>query len=329
MPPYGRWSLPPNEYGTREGMASLSFNFFGEGAFHEEVYTPERGYFAQGIEEPQTWVFRRMYGDAVIAARLLQAQAEADAAKVGAMGLSQGGGMALWLGAWCPVVSAVCADLPFLSDVGRTLTANVVRYPLREVREVMDAMPLGEPRVMNTLSYFDTGFVAEQCAIPTQVSLGLRDPATRPPTVQRIFERLPGEKRLIEYAGGHDWDPQMVPEQPRVAPAVVRRVRLSPFPSGGSARPLGSPDGVTSRSLVQAPHPPFGHLPLKGKDLTLEILPFRGRCPLKGADGAPRRESRGGAPSPFGDPSPKGKDLPTDPTRRSCRRPGPGARRGE
>jgi cephalosporin-C deacetylase len=35
VPPYGRESKLPDEYGTRTGMVSLSFNFHGEDAFHQ------------------------------------------------------------------------------------------------------------------------------------------------------------------------------------------------------------------------------------------------------------------------------------------------------
>lgn len=211
VPPYGRWSMKPNEYGTREGMVSLSFNLHGEEAFHEETYRTERGYFAEGVERPNTWIFRRIYQDCVIAARLLQAQAEVGEGTVAAMGMSQGAGISVWLGAWCPAVRAVCADMPFLSGIGETLLNSIVRYPLKEVRDAMDAMPLGEARVMDTLSYFDTSFHAEHCAVPTQVSLGQKDPACRPPTVERVFSALPGPKRLIQYEGGHDWHAGMVP----------------------------------------------------------------------------------------------------------------------
>ena len=43
IPPYGRESLLPNAYGTREGFVSLSFNFFGHEAFHQEKYVTARG----------------------------------------------------------------------------------------------------------------------------------------------------------------------------------------------------------------------------------------------------------------------------------------------
>ncbi|HCM74400.1 MAG TPA: hypothetical protein DIS87_09695, partial [Armatimonadetes bacterium] len=114
VPPYSRWSMMPNEYGTRPGMCSLSFNFFGESAFHQETYTPARGYFADGLFEPETWVFRRMFQDAVIATRVLEAQIEVDENRIASSGMSQGAGISIWLGAWCKRIKAVAGDMPFL-----------------------------------------------------------------------------------------------------------------------------------------------------------------------------------------------------------------------
>lgn len=171
IPPYGRESKLPDEYGTREGFVSLSFNFFGESAFHQEKYVTSRGYFAEGAESPETWVFRRMLQDAIIATRILQAQIEADEDRIGAMGMSQGGGISIWLGAWCPIIRAVCADMPFLGGVNLSLNQNVFRYPLKELTDFMQTIPVGEERVMNTLSYFDTVNQATRCHKPTQLSL--------------------------------------------------------------------------------------------------------------------------------------------------------------
>ncbi|HWD38518.1 MAG TPA: acetylxylan esterase [Fimbriimonas sp.] len=210
VPPYGFESLLPNQYGTRHGFTSLSFNFFGHDAFFQQKYVPGQGYFAEGAELPETWAFRRMFQDAVIATRVLQSLPEADAGRVGAMGMSQGGGISIWLGAWMQSVRAVCADMPFLGNIGQTLEGNVYRYPLKELIDLMEALPLGRERIQNTVSYFDTAFHASRCKKPTQVSLGLKDPAARPEQVRAIYGALPAEKRLITYEIGHDWAPEMV-----------------------------------------------------------------------------------------------------------------------
>lgn len=210
IPPYGRESMLPNAYGTRPGFVSFSFNFHGHDAFHQEKYQPARGYFARGAEDPETWIFRRMFQNSVIAARVLQAQVEVDENRIGSMGMSQGGGLSIWLGAWCPIIRAVCADMPFLGAIEETLSKDVHRYPLKELLDYMEDLPLGRERVFNTLSYFDTMNQATRCKVPTQVSLGLKDPAARPDTVRAIFQALPDTKRLKVYDWGHDWLPDMV-----------------------------------------------------------------------------------------------------------------------
>lgn len=210
VPPYGRESLLPNAYGTREGFASLSFNFHGETAFHQEKYVTARGYFANGAESPETWIFRTMLQNAIVATRILQAQVEVDEDRVAAMGMSQGGGIAIWLGAWCPIIRAVCADMPFLGAMPKTLIRNAHRYPMKELIDFAGTMPLGMERLHNTLAYYDTVNMATRCGVPTHVTMGLKDPSCRPDTVQAIFEALPGRKMLRQYDWGHDWHPDMV-----------------------------------------------------------------------------------------------------------------------
>lgn len=210
LAPYGRESKLPDDYGTRPGMVSLSFNFHGLGAFHQETYQPGRGYFAEGAESPESWVFRTMIQNAFLATRVLQAQIEADEDRIGAMGMSQGGGMAVWLGAICPIVKAVCADMPFLANIRQTLSRSVYRYPLKELTDFADSIPLGHERLLNTVSYFDTAYLASRCVKPTLVSLGEKDPSCRPDTVEAVYEALPGPKRLVRYPVGHDWYPAMI-----------------------------------------------------------------------------------------------------------------------
>lgn len=210
VPPYGRESLLPNRFGTRPGMVSLSLNLHGLDAFHQEKYHPSRGYFSEGVGEPETYIFRTLWQHAAMAVRVLQAQIEVDEDRLGAMGMSQGGGMSIWLGAWCPLVKAVCADMPFLGKIEAAFDRPIHRYPLKELIDFVENEPLGHERVRHTLSYFDTSHQAAFCRVPTHVSLGLKDPAAKPESVRAIYEALAGEKDLVEYDWGHDWHPEMV-----------------------------------------------------------------------------------------------------------------------
>ena len=210
VPPYGRESKLPDEYGTRTGMVSMSFNFHGEDAFHLEAYKPDRGYFAEGADERHDWIFRSMFQDAIIALRILHAQVQVNSAQIGVAGMSQGGGMAIWLGAWMPLVKSVCSEMPFMCGMGDSVLNYAYRYPLKELADFMNEIPIGVQRVMNTISYYDTIFQAEYCKIPTHVTVGTKDPSCRLPNVQAMFDNLPGKKHLEVMEWGHDWHPSMV-----------------------------------------------------------------------------------------------------------------------
>ncbi|MBL8059283.1 MAG: acetylxylan esterase [Chthonomonas sp.] len=211
IPPYGRESLLPNEYGTREGFVSMSLNLHGLSAFHQEKYEVSRGYFAEGALSPESWVFRRLIQHVLVALRVLQAQSEVDEERIGAMGMSQGAGLAIWAGAMSSIVKAVAADMPFLAAMPFALSRNAYRYPLKELVDLMEDAPLGRERVMHTLSYFDTLNMATRCKLPTLVTYGEKDPACRPETVESVFDALASDdKKLIAYPGGHDWHQEMV-----------------------------------------------------------------------------------------------------------------------
>ena len=210
LTPYGRSSMPPNEYGTRDGFCSLSFNHHGESAFYEQEYKPEHGYFAEGIADPETWVFRRMFQDALIAVKVLLAQEEVMGSGVSANGFSQGGGLAIWLGAMHPAVQCVVADMPFGAARPHVFNKNIRRYPLKEVADWMAQSDEHRRKAMRTMSYFDTVNLATECDVPTLVALGLHDPAVKSYEVLSVLEALPGEKELVEIDCGHEWHPSMV-----------------------------------------------------------------------------------------------------------------------
>lgn len=210
LPPYGRWSMMPNEYGTREGFCSFSLNYFGEHAFHSETYKPERGYLTEGIESPQTWVFRRIFQESVMAGRVMETFAEVDSAKIGAMGMSQGGGLAIWLGAFYSLVKCVAADMPFGAARPMVFSRDIHRYPLREAVDWWGLDKAKREAAMRTMSYFDTVNVATRCKAPTLLTFGFKDPAVKEYEVRSIYEALPGMKDIDAIDGGHDWHESMI-----------------------------------------------------------------------------------------------------------------------
>lgn len=211
LPPYSRWSMLPNEYGTRPGYASASLNFFGESSFHQEEYTPARGYFREGVERPETWIFGRLFQNSVVLGRIFATLRGVDRERIGAAGMSQGAGLAIWLGAMWEPTKAVVADMPFLGGMDRVLAQDrPFRYPLKELTDYMQSSDEAREQVFKTVSFYDTVNVAHMCLKPTRLTLGLKDPAVRPQQVKGVFEALAGPKELEELEWGHDWHPRMI-----------------------------------------------------------------------------------------------------------------------
>lgn len=118
--------------------------------------------------------------------------------------------MAIWLAALSPIIKAVCADMPFFGGIRYVLSKQVYRYPLKEITDFADTVPLGMERAVNTIAYYDTLNFATRCTTPTRVTYGLKDPAVRTEQVEAIFEALRGEKEIQGWDWGHDWHPDMV-----------------------------------------------------------------------------------------------------------------------
>ncbi len=210
LPGYGIGTTPINENTAFDRFVTLSPNLHGYSVEPNIPYSPEHGYFTQGIESPRTYVYRRIMLDCLLAVRVLNAQPEVDSSRIVAAGLSQGGGLAVMLGAWCPLVRVVVAELPALTYWEYLLNATAWRYPIKEFADYMQATGHRPETLLQTLQYFDTVNHAPFVCVPVQLSLALKDPGIRAPVVFSLYDALPHPKRLLIYEDlGHDWSPEM------------------------------------------------------------------------------------------------------------------------
>lgn len=153
------------------------------------------GFMTDGILDPKTYYYRRVFTDAVRAVEAAQSHDEIDGSRIAVNGGSQGGGIAIAAGALQPAVSVVMTNVPFLCHY-------------RRATEIVDTMPYGEiaryckkhrsktEQVFKTLAYFDGVNLAARGKGQALFSVGLMDDICPPSTVFAAYNHWVGAKDI-------------------------------------------------------------------------------------------------------------------------------------
>ena len=210
------------------GYAHLMMDTRGQGSswFIGETPDPDgdgaaaqAGFMTQGILDPATYFYRRVFTDAVRAVETIRTHAAVDAGRVAVAGGSQGGGISLAAAGLVPDLAGVITDVPFLCDFPRSTTL-VDTNPYGEIVRYLKAHRDHTERAMRTLSYFDGAVLARSAKAPALFSVGLMDdicpPSTRLRRVQRV-RRAEGDPGVpVQRARGR-------PGLPRPGQAALAR----------------------------------------------------------------------------------------------------------
>lgn len=224
LPGYGLGGqVPVNEITAHPELATLSINLHGLQPDDYREYAPSDGYLTQGIESPDTYVFRRLVIDSIRALNALSEQPEANSGLLFVGGVSQGAGLALHLAAFAPKMQAVIADMPFMTYWEYLLGVPALRYPLKELNDYIGGDEKRRKAVLATLAYFETVNAAPHIQTPVQLSMGARDPSIRTPVVMSLYDALSCPKRMIVYEKhGHEFVPDEMPGYLREWTALTR-----------------------------------------------------------------------------------------------------------
>ena len=157
----------------------------------------EPGVMTKGIEDRDTYYYRRLFTDAALAVDAARALPFTDAERVAVTGGSQGGGLAIAAAALNPAVAAVATDVPFLCHFERALSitdrdpyGEIVRYLARYRDRV-------EP-TLDVLANFDGVNLAGLASAPALFSVALRDQTCPPSTVFAAYHAWGGADKAIE-----------------------------------------------------------------------------------------------------------------------------------
>ncbi|RDV43293.1 alpha/beta hydrolase [Leifsonia sp. ku-ls] len=179
------------------GFAQLVMNTHAQGG-------ASTGHLLDGIDDPHRSYYRGVFVDAARAVDALRALDEVDGDRIAAIGNSQGGGIALGVGALQPGLVAVLAQAPFLTaaPLGLRLAAN---GPWLELRAYLEEHPDRVDAVARTLAYVDGVTSARHATAPGWISDGLADDICPPETARAAAEAYTGAVTLREWPGaGHE-----------------------------------------------------------------------------------------------------------------------------
>jgi cephalosporin-C deacetylase len=195
------------------GYAFMVMDTRGQGSAWQRGDTPDLasganpsfpGFMTQGILDPQTYYYRRVFTDGVRALEALLSHPLVDSERVAVTGGSQGGGISLAVSGLSPQVKLSLPDVPFLCHFKRAVETSP-DIPYLEIVNYLRVHREKYQTVFNTLNYFDGVHFARRITAPVLCSTALMDTVCPPSTVFAAYNVIstPKQMKLYPY-NGHD-----------------------------------------------------------------------------------------------------------------------------
>jgi cephalosporin-C deacetylase len=115
-----------------------------------------------------------------------------DKNRIALVATSQGGGMSLAVGALDSRVKAVVAHLPFLCNFPLASCTNSL------VKRLLGKSGHNDEAALRVLGYFDPLQLAPRLHVPVLMSAGGKDETCPSPTIESVFQRLPGTQKTLK-----------------------------------------------------------------------------------------------------------------------------------
>jgi cephalosporin-C deacetylase len=198
---------------TSVGYAHLIMDTRGQGSAWQKGDTPDNGaggnpfhpgFMTQGVLDPHTYYYRRVFTDAVRAVEAARAHPSINPQLIAVTGGSQGGGITIAAAALIPDIQIAMPEVPFLCHYRRA-TELVDTYPYQEISNYLNSHRDQVDQVFHTLSYFDGVNLATRAEAASLFSAGLMDMVCPPSTVYAAFNYWNGPKQMRTYTyNGHE-----------------------------------------------------------------------------------------------------------------------------
>ena len=196
-----------------QGMAIAYMDVRGQGGLSEDVGgvtgTTLRGQIVRGLSDhPDKLLFSQIFLDTVQLARVVMSFPEVDAARVGATGASQGGGLTLACAALEPRIARAAPVYPFLCDYQRVWEMDLAVEAYEELTEYFkrfDPTHEREEEIFTRLGYIDVQHFADRINARVQMTTSLMDMICPPSTQFAAYNKIKSEKEMVLYPDfGHE-----------------------------------------------------------------------------------------------------------------------------
>jgi cephalosporin-C deacetylase len=197
---YAQWLLM--------GFAVLAIDIRGQGGetgSHLKLsFGTTKGWITQGILDKDTCYYKAITVDCLRAIDWLLEQPEIDQKRIGIIGSSQGGGLALICSALSDKIAATVAHIPNMCHMDFGVINST--SSLTEIGPLLFQFPAYTEQVFSTLSYYDQLNLAHLIRTPLLVSVGLKDTVCLPETIFAVYNRIEPEHKsiLIDPFAGHE-----------------------------------------------------------------------------------------------------------------------------
>lgn len=190
---------------TTLDTAVLAFDVRGQGNSPDYAKYPNGsgipGWMLYGLKEPENYYYTNVYRDIMLQLSWVRSNDfPIQLIKLGVMGSSQGGGLALVAAGLDKNMDFVMSDWPFLTHFNRAIDIALSGPYM----EIVNYFKWNDPDystyedVMKTLGYIDSVHFCESITCPTLMAVGLKDSKTPPLTVFAAFNHLESVDKVIE-----------------------------------------------------------------------------------------------------------------------------------
>ena len=173
-----------------------------------------RGHIIRGLaaHDPEQLFYRNVFLDAAQVARILMHMDFIDENRIGTMGASQGGALALASAALEPRVKMVASTYPFLSDYKRVWEMDLCKRAYEELAYYIRHMDPRQQRMdamFETLGYIDVSNLVSRIKGEVYMFLSLMDDVCPPSTQFAAYNKIKSKKSCEIYPNhGHEKLPE-------------------------------------------------------------------------------------------------------------------------